>query len=210
MRKCLPTGDYESSLLAAGYRLIAGVDEVGRGSWAGPIVGAAVILPPLTAHVESRLTGLTDSKQLDPDERARLAAELRNLGAVIGLGWSSHHAIDRVGIGEANRCALLRAVRNLATPPDVLLVDHFRLSACGVPQIALSHGDARVLSIAAASVMAKVVRDRWMERCGPRYGAYGFERHKGYGTPEHRTALTTLGPSRLHRLSFAPCGDAPT
>lgn len=206
----MPNPEYELSLVAEGYVTIAGVDEVGRGSWAGPVVAAAVALPPLTPRVRERLARLRDSKQLPPADRVRLFDEIRALGALIGLGWSSHHVIDRDGIAEANRRAMLRAIRALVTCPDVLLLDHVRLPNCPIPQIALPRGDARVLSIAAASVVAKVTRDRWMERCGVRFAGYGFEQHKGYGTADHRDALTSLGPSALHRRSFAPCAVVTT
>jgi len=201
----LPSADYEVSLQSEGYRAIAGVDEVGRGSWAGPVVAAAVILPRVTPCVRRRLAGLRDSKTIPSAERVRLAGEIRALGAVVGLGWATHHVIDRDGIANANRWAMLRAVRRLPVSPDLLLLDHLRLGECPIPQIALPHGDSRVLSIAAASIIAKVTRDRWMERCAERYGDYGFDRHKGYGTCEHRAALQLLGPSLLHRRSFAPC-----
>jgi ribonuclease HII len=205
---CTPSNEYELSLRAEGYRCVAGVDEVGRGSWAGPVVAAAVVLPEINSANERALSGVKDSKQLPPAERTRLAAEIRATGADVGIGWSSHHLIDRLGLTEANRRAMLRAIRGLTRPPDILLLDHFRLHGCPIPQIGVTDGDACVLSIAAASVIAKVTRDRWMERCASRFAGYGFERHKGYGTPDHRAALASLGPSLIHRLSYAPCSDA--
>jgi ribonuclease HII len=200
----LPSYELELSLHAEGYRVIAGVDEVGRGSWAGPVVAGAVVLPHGSRNC---LTALRDSKQLSAQERESLFGLLRAIGAAIGIGWASHHVVDRVGLTEANRRAMLRAIRGLREPPDVLLLDHFRLPACPIPQLALPQGDARVLSVAAASVVAKVVRDRWMECCDERFPGYGFARHKGYGTPDHQCALASLGPSHIHRQSFAPVAD---
>jgi ribonuclease HII len=150
------------------------------------------------------LRDLKDSKQLTAEERSAAMEVIRAVAVAIGLGWSSHHVIDSLGIVAANRMAMVRAVRHLPIPPDALLVDHVSLRQCGLPQLYLSKADERSLSVAAASVVAKVVRDRWMTRCGARFPAYGFSQHKGYGTPAHRLALEVLGPSKVHRLSFQP------
>lgn len=187
-----------------GLRLIAGADEVGRGSWAGPLVAAAVVLPLENPGHMAALRDVTDSKELTPDERQELFREIRNRALAIGLGWSSHHLIDRDGLGKANRRALLQAVLRLQPAADALLVDHFRLPECMLPQISVTKGDALSLSIAAASIVAKVVRDRWMQTCERRIPGYGFGAHKGYGTLRHRQALAALGPSRIHRVSFRP------
>lgn len=192
-------------LFAEGHTAVAGVDEVGRGSWAGPVVAAAVVLPS-DVEILRLLAGLRDSKQLAPPLRLELAGRVCQCALSVGLGWASHHAIDRDGIAAANRRAMVRAVANLKTAPTALLIDHFRLPESPLPQVCITRGDSLSLSIAAASVVAKVLRDRWMSGCDPRFPGYGFARHKGYGTPEHRRALQELGPCPLHRRSFAPVG----
>ena len=202
-----PTLEAELALLAEGYRLIAGVDEVGRGSWAGPVVAAAVILPIADPRTSRALAGVRDSKQLTPRRREQLFSTILNVGEGVGVGWASHHVVDSIGIAAANRRAMLRAVRNLPITPDVLLLDYFRLPESSLPQVSLTCGDSRSLSIAAASVVAKVVRDRWMTRCDSRFPGYGFASHKGYGTPVHRSALAEHGPCALHRRSFGPVLD---
>ncbi|MGH2444231.1 MAG: ribonuclease HII [Chloroflexota bacterium] len=199
----MPDLGLERSLLKQGHVRIAGVDEVGRGSWAGPVVAAAVILPLDRRGLVRKLDGLRDSKEMTARQREKLSLTVFGI-ARIGIGWASHHVVDREGLAFANRAALLRAVANLPEVPDALLLDHFRLPGSTLPQVAISHGDSLSLSIAAASVVAKVLRDRWMTRCGARFPEYGFEQHKGYGTRQHRTALTDLGPCPLHRRSFMP------
>lgn len=198
-----PSLAYEQALLNAGHRLIAGVDEVGRGSLAGPVVAAAVILP-VSRAIRRRLDGVRDSKQLTAGARDELATIIFRESVDIGIGWASHHVVDAIGIGAANRRALCRAVENLRSRPDAVLVDHFRIPELDLPQTSITRGDGVSLSIAAASVVAKVVRDRWMARCDSRFPGYGFARHKGYCTVEHVTALEALGPCPLHRRSFAP------
>src|SRR5207248_2561058 len=155
---------HELSLLRRGYRRIAGVDEVGRGSWAGPVVAAAVILPVEAPDRLHALRGLRDSKQLTARRRKELLDAILATCLAVGIGWCTHHVIDRTGIGPANRRAMQRAVSFLGARPDALLLDYFTLPDCPLPQTALVDGDARSLSIAAASVVAKVIRDRWMER----------------------------------------------
>lgn len=184
--------------------MIAGVDEVGRGSWAGPVVAAAVILPLQARGRLRHLSGLRDSKQLTAQRRQELFDVILRTCVAAGIGWCSHHVIDRAGIGPANLRAMQRAVNFLDTPADALLLDYFTLPDCPLPQTALVDGDARSLSIAAASVVAKVIRDRWMDRWDARYPVYGFARHKGYGTPAHREALCRHGPSPIHRRSYRP------
>jgi len=195
---------YEESLCAQGYGRIAGVDEVGRGSWAGPVVAAAVILPLHLANINVLLSTVDDSKKLTPEQRQDAFQRIMSIGASVALGWSSQHVVDTDGLGAANQRALQRAVRNLPVAPQALLVDYFRLSECSLAQVCLPRGDGLSLSIAAASIVAKVVRDRWMVTCDRRYPAYGFASHKGYGTRAHREALKRHGPCALHRRSFAP------
>ena len=195
---------YEESLRAQGYGRIAGVDEVGRGSWAGPIVAAAVVLPIHLPDINVLLATIDDSKKLTPAQRQDAFQRIMNSGASVALGWSSHHVVDTDGLGAANQRALQRAVQHLPVAPQALLVDYFRLSNCSVTQVSLPRGDGLSLSIAAASIVAKVVRDRWMATCDRRYPAYGFASHKGYGTRAHHEALRRHGPCALHRRSFAP------
>jgi ribonuclease HII len=198
-----PSLDLEHAALLDGHRVLAGVDEVGRGSWAGPVVAAAVILPLEDPYLFERLDGVRDSKQLTAERRQELAVIVHACARSIGIGHASHHVIDRIGIAAANRLALLRAVQHLPVAPDALLIDYFRLPECELPQYCVPKGDARSLSIASASIIAKVVRDRWMARCDRLFGDYSFAAHKGYGTARHREALDRLGISRVHRRSFA-------
>ncbi len=193
----------ERGFCACGRRTVAGVDEVGRGSWAGPVVAAAVVL----SSGAERLEGIRDSKTLTAPERERLFGHILASSRGVGIGWSSHHVIDRLGIAEANRAAMRRAVLNLPLAPDALLIDAVRLRDVPLPQVCLPKGESLSLSIAAASIVAKVVRDHWMVRCDLRYPVYGFARHKGYGTYAHRHALLLHGPCLLHRRSFRPISD---
>ncbi|MFQ5945525.1 MAG: ribonuclease HII [Anaerolineae bacterium] len=192
----------ERALEALGYRAIAGVDEVGRGSWAGPVVAAAVVLP---AHLDpSSLDGVRDSKRLTPRQRTDLFPRIEATAAALGVGWVGSRVLDRVGIVVATRRAMYRALRALSPRPDHVLVDYLSLDFGGVPSTSVTRGDSLCLSVACASVVAKVRRDRMMMRWGRRFPGYGFARHKGYGTPEHREALSRLGPCALHRRSFEP------
>jgi ribonuclease HII len=199
-----PTLELEHGLLAQGCTTVAGVDEVGRGSWAGPLVAAAVVLPLSNARLLRRLAGARDSKKLAPETRLEIALIIAEVASAIGIGWATHHVVDSEGLTAANRSALLRAVARLSPQPDALVVDHFRLPECGLPQVCVPKADARSLSVACASIVAKVFRDRWMARCDSRFPGYDFSNHKGYGTPGHREALSTRGPSPLHRRSFEP------
>ena len=186
--------------LAGGASAVAGVDEAGRGPLAGPVVAAAVVLDR-----ERRWDGVDDSKQLSSEARDELYA--RVLEGARAFGWAviGPRAIDQLNIRRASLEAMRRAVARLASPPQLVLVDgDDEVPGLVCPQQALVDGDARVLSIAAASIVAKVVRDRIMERLDRVWPEYGFARHKGYGTPEHLEALARVGPCRLHRYSFAP------
>jgi ribonuclease HII len=194
----------EADLWTAGYRAIAGVDEVGRGPWAGPVVAAAVILPPDPDALTPLLGQVDDSKRLASSERERLFNPIQYLALATGIGRVEPGAIDRVGIAAATRQAMRQALAALAVQPDFVLLDYLTLPDLPLPQRGVPHGDALSLSIAAASIVAKVTRDRWMIEQEMNYPGYGFARHKGYGTTEHHTALVRLGPCELHRLSFAP------
>lgn len=193
----------EQRLWHAGYRRVAGLDEAGRGAWAGPVVAAAVVLPAEPA-IADQLAGVIDSKQLSPTQRSRLAPLIVERAAATGVGVVAAQRIDQVGIAAATREAMALAVARLDPAPDFLLIDFVRLAGMPIPQASLVKGDCRVLSIAAASVLAKVTRDRLMDELALRFPAYGFERHKGYGTAQHQAALAAWGPSPEHRLSFAP------
>lgn len=195
---------WERRLARSGYRAIAGVDEAGRGSWAGPLVAAAVTLPPTSPSLLRRLRGLRDSKQLSPAERERLFIEIRACALGVGLGVVSAALLDALGLSAAGRLAMERAVRALHLGPDFLLIDAFPLPTVHCPQEAVIHGDALCLTIAAASVIAKVERDRLMDRLGREYPGYGLEQNKGYGTATHARALRAIGPTPEHRRSYAP------
>ncbi len=192
--------EFEDEVWTGGFRRIAGVDEAGRGPLAGPIVAGAVVLG-------AAVPGLNDSKQLTHEQRAILfeilnSGEHRIAAAVVDVDF-----IDKHGIQSANYAAMARAVQALDPPADFLLVDGFEIRGCPLPQKKIIKGDARSLSIAAASIIAKVTRDRIMTELDARYTGYGFAKHKGYATPEHLEALGRLGPCPAHRKSFAPLTD---
>jgi ribonuclease HII len=188
----------------AGYPLLAGVDEAGRGAWAGPLVAAAVVFPSEDVALSPLLGRVDDSKRMAPAIREALLPEIQALALGIGIGWVGADELDEVGLGAANRLAMMRAVAGLPLQPSYLLIDYLTLPAISCHQRGIPHGDALSLSIAAASVVAKVTRDRWMVSQDASYSGYGFARHKGYGTGLHREALARLGPCLLHRRSFEP------
>ncbi len=178
---------------------IAGVDEAGRGPWAGPVVAAAVVLDP------NRIPqGIDDSKALDAEERERLFERINLTALAIGVGVGEVDRIDRDNILSATLWAMSEAVSKLSSPPRLVLIDGNRAPRLKCETRAIVKGDAKCLSIAAASIVAKVTRDRLMIELGRELPGYGFERHKGYGTPEHRTALVRLGLTDHHRRSFKP------
>ncbi|HEY57548.1 MAG TPA: ribonuclease HII [Anaerolineae bacterium] len=190
----------EGALWQGGLRHVAGVDEAGRGALAGPVAAAVVILPP---DIEpDALDGVMDSKQLSSSRRQAAATLVRRIALAWAVGFASAREIDRWGILPATRLAVRRALRQLTVPPEYLLLDHLLLPEVELPQTAMPKGDALVLSIAAASVLAKTSRDALMEALEARYPGYGFAQHKGYGTAAHRAALRRLGPSPIHRRSF--------
>jgi ribonuclease HII len=178
--------------------LVAGVDEAGRGPWAGPVIAAAVIFRRRRAP-----DGIDDSKKLTAEKREALYDQLME-SAIVGIGEASVAEIDRYNILGATMLAMQRAVAALAMAPDHALVDGNRAPGLSCPVTTVVEGDALSLSIAAASIIAKVTRDRMMVRHCDEFPGYGFARHKGYGTPQHRDALGRLGPCAIHRLSFAP------
>jgi ribonuclease HII len=203
LKKLRCTLKFEKLAWASGATLVAGVDEVGRGSLFGPVVAAAVILDPAR-----RIRGLRDSKLLPAERREELALLIRERAICWAITAVDSARIDQINIYHASRLAMLRAVQQLAIPPNHLLVDAMRLD-CELPQRAIIHGDALSVSIAAASIIAKVERDRMVAAWDPVFPIYGLASNKGYSTPRHKAALREHGPSPLHRLSFAPVWNAP-
>jgi ribonuclease HII len=199
-----PTLDREWALRRQGYRAVAGLDEVGRGSWAGPVVACAAILPLDSPSPGDKLAGIRDSKLLSPRRRAEYHDRIRDVAIGLGVGVVGSSQIDEQGIVPATRLAMSRALDQLALAPDYLLVDGFPLAYRGLPHEGIPGGDDRCVSIAAASIVAKVVRDRMMVGLDGVYSGYGFGQHKGYGTPGHREALGRRGLCPVHRLSYAP------
>jgi ribonuclease HII len=212
--RLVPTWKHELELHAQGFRLIAGVDEAGRGAWAGPLVAAAVVFPHPevipddcsgeSASLAAELARLRDSKLLTPGVREELLGCVERAAVAVGVGVVSSALIDVIGLGPANRLAMARAVRGLGLWPDYLLLDAFRVPLMPLPQRAIIKGDATCMSIAAASVVAKVTRDRMMCALAESHPGYCFEQHKGYGTGQHQDSLAQLGVSSAHRRSFAP------
>jgi ribonuclease HII len=194
----------EQKLLNQGYRLVAGVDEAGRGAWAGPVYAAAVVLPLERPDLSEALGGVTDSKQLSPGRREALLRVICDVALGVEIGMATAAEIDALGILPATRLAMRRAIDALAPPPDALLLDYITLPKVDLPQSSLPKADRHCLSVAAASIVAKVSRDQWMARLDERCPGYGFARHKGYGTAAHRSALARLGPSPVHRMSWGP------
>jgi ribonuclease HII len=193
----------ECGLWEKGFPTVAGLDEAGRGAWAGPVSAGAVIFPP-RADLPALLPAVRDSKQMTPAAREFWAGEIRAQAAAWAVGFASNLEIDALGIVPATRLAMQRAVAGLAVSPVYLLIDALLLPNLPLPQISLIKGDARALSIAAASVLAKTARDDYMREIAPLYPEYDFARHKGYGTALHAAALGKIGPCAIHRYSFAP------
>jgi ribonuclease HII len=203
LKKLHCTMKFEKRAAQSGARLIAGVDEVGRGSLFGPVVAAAVILDPYY-----RIRGLRDSKLLPAERREVLAERIREHAVAWAIAAVDAARIDQINIYQASRVAMREAVLTLAPGPDHLLIDAMRLD-CDLPQRAIIHGDALSASIAAASILAKVERDRMICEWDPVFPVYGLASNKGYSTPHHLAALREHGPSPLHRQSFAPVWNNP-
>jgi ribonuclease HII len=191
------TDRFERRLRAEGFDLIAGVDEVGRGALAGPLVTASVILPD-----GFDCDGLRDSKELTPDRRAEWDERIREAAVAISLCRAYPARIDRNGLHVTNLAMLKQAVRALPVAPEFVLTDGFALRGLRLPALSVRKGDATCASVAAASIVAKVARDRMMDGYHRRYPVYGFDRHRGYGTPSHRAAIARFGPCPIHRRSF--------
>ena len=187
----------EAAAWRRGLRHVAGLDEAGRGPLAGPVVAAAVVLAP-----GARIPGLDDSKRVEPQERVRLFGLIQARALAVSVAAVDAGTIDRVNILQATRQAMGSALAALGVAPDLVLTDFVALQGLACPQRNLVHGDQRSATVAAASIVAKVTRDRLMEEADLAYPAYGFARHKGYPTPEHREVLARLGPCPLHRRTF--------
>jgi ribonuclease HII len=204
MPKTYPTLDEEHRLLCAGHLTIAGLDEAGRGAWAGPVSAAAVILPLGDPMLPDRLRGVCDSKLCTARQREAFYERISQ----VAISWAAilvpASRIDETGIVPSTRQAMREAIARLDPPPNALLIDALKLPTIPLPARSLIKGDLKSLTIACASILAKVTRDREMVALDALYPGYGFAQHKGYGTPQHRQALHSLGPIGIHRWSFAP------
>ncbi len=193
---------YESRLAAEGFRLIAGIDEAGRGPLAGPVAAACVILPAEGPFVK----GADDSKKLSEKRRESLYDEIKACCVSYGVCMIGNERIDEINILQATYEAMREAIRIASAAagrnPEQLLVDHVRIPAVEIPQLSITHGDAQSVSIASASILAKVERDRLMKQYDERYPQYGFAKHKGYGTKQHYEAIAAYGPCEIHRRTF--------
>jgi len=187
----------ENQLFEQGVQLICGVDEAGRGPLAGPVCAAAVILPP---NID--IPGLNDSKKLSDKKRRELFPVIKENAIAYGIAFADHHEIDTVNILQATYLAMERAIQQLRVKPDFLLIDGNRTKDFGFPVKTVVHGDSLSANIAAASILAKVTRDEWMESAAVKYPEYKFEVHKGYGTKAHYEALDNYGPCDIHRITF--------
>jgi ribonuclease HII len=193
---------FERSARASGHCRIAGLDEAGRGPLAGPVVAAAVVLP-----CDVLIPGVTDSKQVSGPERERLYDVIREQALAYGIGTADERTIDEVNIYQATIIAMERALEGINPPPDFLLIDALGLPRVPIPQNPLIKGDLRSHSIAAASILAKVARDRLMQELHEKYPQYNFHKHKGYGTQEHLALIRKHGPCEAHRRSFRPVSE---
>jgi ribonuclease HII len=197
-----PSFAEEKQLHYQGYRLIAGVDEVGRGALVGPVVAAAVVMPD---RIRARWRDkVRDSKQLTPKARESLSVQIRGAAISFGIGFISSEIIDARGIAKATRLAMKAAIEQLDPPPEFVLIDYLRLPEVRLPQKGVTDGDSLCFSIACASIIAKVARDEFMVGLDAEYPGYGLAAHKGYGTRAHLDSLRRLGPCPLHRRSFLP------
>ncbi len=194
---------FEPTLWRQGYAYVAGLDEAGRGAWAGPVFGAAVVLPPDLSTLGSLAQVVRDSKVLSPNARELAYEAIRATALYIGIGASTPDEIDTLGIARATELAWLRALRDVDLP-DVLLIDAFKIRSCFINQVSIVDGDALCLSIAAASVVAKVSRDRYMAALTEYVPGFSFHKHKGYGTRAHQAEIAIYGVTPQHRRSFAP------
>lgn len=188
---------YENKAYANGFKLVAGIDEAGRGPLAGPVVAAAVILPK-----DLIIEGVNDSKKLSPKKREMLFDVIKEKALAYGIGIVDEKVIDEINILNATRKAMVTAVESLKVKPDFLLTDAMRIEEIGIPHLDIVKGDSKSISIAAASIIAKVTRDRIMDEYDKKYPEYGFSKHKGYGTAEHIDAIKNFGICPIHRLTY--------
>jgi len=202
----LPNFDHENELKSQGYELVAGIDEVGRGALAGPVVAGAVILPHPASLTWFEL--IRDSKELNYRKRESLFDFITKEALAVGIGIVPPQVIDSINILKATKLAMMKAVERLSKQPHFLIIDRVTLSQCPIPQKGITRGDKLCFSIACASIIAKVTRDRMMQEYDQTYPGYGFRCHKGYGTKKHISCLQKLGPSPIHRLYFAPVRKA--
>jgi ribonuclease HII len=204
----MPSLTLENQLRQRGVGLVAGVDEAGRGPLAGPVVAAAVILPGNLSGSEPWLQMIDDSKRLSPVRREQAAELIARHALAVGVGQEAPEEIDHIGIGNATIRAMLQAVARLPVPPEHLLLDYVPIKECVLPFQAIVRGDSLSYSIAAASIIAKVTRDRWMRQEDANHPGYSFAQHKGYPTAHHLARLRELGPCPIHRRSFGPVREA--
>lgn len=197
----IPNFDFETDLWSKGIGCVAGIDEAGRGALAGPVVAAALVFPPDNTLIK-KLNGVRDSKQMTPKQREDWGKRLPEIALTSGVGFSSTLEVDELGILQATRLAMMRALEVLEPIPDYLLLDYVNLRESTIRQISLVKGDQRSLSIAAASILAKTSRDAWMIKLDAEYPGYRFATNKGYGTGFHKEALMHLGPCPIHRRTF--------
>ena len=193
---------YEKELVGRGLNYVGGLDEVGRGPLAGPVTAGFVIFPPDLDYMA--VSEVTDSKKLSATRRQRLDSDIRNLALVSELGWATAAEIDEIGISKATKLAMLRAVEKSIIKPDHLLIDAVKLDETDVAYTPIVKGDQISTSIAAASIIAKVARDAFMDELDEMYPGYGFLSNKGYGTKAHLKAISDIGPIKEHRMTFAP------
>ncbi|MCD4738743.1 MAG: ribonuclease HII [Anaerolineae bacterium] len=199
-----PNLETERELWQAGYHLVAGLDEAGRGAWAGPVYAAAVIFPQFEVPPEL-LAGVRDSKLLSARQREEQFEHIVAAALTVGVGYATAEEIDRQGIVPSTKLAMRRALAKLEPPAQALIIDALQLPAVLLPQRSFPRADALSLTVAAASILAKVSRDRWMEgEAATRFAGYSFAQHKGYGTAQHRAALDELGVTSIHRRTFRP------
>lgn len=202
----LPSFSEEKLLRQQGYKFIAGIDEVGRGALAGPVMAAAVIMPPrLKASWKKKVR---DSKLLSPEQREELYEPIHQTAVAVGIGLVDCWTIESIGIAKATQTAMRLAVKQLTPQADALLIDYFTLPGVKVYQKGVVDGDTLCFSIACASIIAKVTRDRIMSEFDEQYPGYRFARHKGYGTGEHLACLQKFGPCPIHRRNYQPVRDA--
>lgn len=199
-----PNLAFESELWQAGVRFIVGIDEAGRGALAGPVAVGAVVLPANKPDLYEQLSGVRDSKQMTPPNRETWAVIIKKTALSWGVGFTSANEIDNVGIAPAIHLAAERAILQLTTQVEHLLVDYMSLPNINLPQTPLVKGDGRSLSIAAASILAKTTRDAELVKLDQRFPGYAFAKNKGYGTLEHRNAINGIGPCEEHRCTFSP------